>query len=231
VRLLLIEDDQAYQLAMAAHLQQLDGVDHVHVAGDGEQALEFLQSERIDLVLLDLMLPGMGGLVTCRHITSSTAVPVLILTSQDDPGWVQQIWQAGARGYLHKERGFEQVEMALASLMAGASWWDLRATAALQRSDHDPAIAAPSHQNEQLNELTQREREVLACLADGDNNRSIAQRLGIGEGTVRSHVHLLLQKLQVNNRTQAALLWLGQVPNDAHQIQSTDSCDPQSGKQ
>ena len=215
MRLLLIEDDHAYQLAMAAHLQRLDGVDHVHVAGDGEQALEFLQSELIDLVLLDLMLPGMGGLVTCRHITSSTAVPVLILTSQDDPGWVQQIWQSGARGYLHKERGFEQVEMALASLMAGASWWDLRATAALQRSDHDPAIAA-SHQNEQLNELTQREREVLACIAEGDDNRTIAQRLGIGEGTVRSHVHLLLQKLQVSNRTQAALLWLAQAPINAH---------------
>jgi len=102
VRLLLIEDDHAYQLAMAAHLQQLAGVDRVHVASDGEQALEFLQSELIDLVLLDLMLPGMGGLVTCRHITCSTAVPVLILTSQDTPQWVQQIWKAGARGYLHK---------------------------------------------------------------------------------------------------------------------------------
>jgi DNA-binding NarL/FixJ family response regulator len=59
-----------------------------------------------------------------------------------------------------------------------------------------------------LNGLTQREREVLACLAVGDNNRAIAQQLGIGEGTVRSHVHVLLQKLQVSNRTQAALIWL-----------------------
>jgi DNA-binding NarL/FixJ family response regulator len=59
-----------------------------------------------------------------------------------------------------------------------------------------------------LKELTPREREVLACLAEGENNRSISQRLGIGEGTVRSHVHVLLQKLQVRNRTQAALIWL-----------------------
>jgi two-component system NarL family response regulator len=134
VRLLLIEDDQAYQLAMAAHLQGRTGVEQVHVAGDGEQALELLESEPIDLVLLDLVLPGMGGLATCRYITKTSAIPVLIITSQDDPDWVQKIWQLGARGYLHKERAFEQVEMALASLLAGASWWDHKATAALRAS-------------------------------------------------------------------------------------------------
>jgi two-component system NarL family response regulator len=99
------------------------------------------------------------------------------------------------------------VELALASLLAGASWWDQKATAVLQRSDPRPAIAT-SEQRAWLHGLTQREREVLACLAAGDNNRAIAQQLGIGEGTVRSHVHVLLQKLQVSNRTQAALIWL-----------------------
>ncbi len=217
MRLLLIEDDDAYQLAMAAHLQHLDGVDRVHVASDGEQALEFLQSELVDLVLLDLMLPGIGGLVTCRHITSSSTMPVLILTSQDDPGWVQQMWQAGARGYLHKELGFQQVEIALAALMAGASWWDYKATAALQQATGSLASPCPE-QTRQLDSLTSREREVLTCIAEGEDNRTIALRLGIGEGTVRSHVHVLLQKLQVSNRTQAALLWLGQVPNNAHKI-------------
>jgi two-component system NarL family response regulator len=127
--------------------------------------------------------------------------------SQEDPLWVQRIWDAGARGYLHKERALAQVELALASLLAGASWWDEKATAALQRSDPLQAIAT-SDQSERLSGLTQREREVLACLAAGDNNRAIAQQLGIGEGTVRSHVHVLLQKLQVSNRTQAALIWL-----------------------
>jgi two-component system NarL family response regulator len=222
VRLLLIEDDHAYQLAMASHLQQLTVVEHVHVAGDGEQALELLQSEPIDLVLLDLMLPGIGGLVTCRHITSSSDLPLLILTSQDDPHWVHQIWQAGARGYLHKERGFEQVEMALVSLMAGASWWDQRATAALQPSSGSIGARLPVP-TRPLDSLTSREREVLACIAEGDDNRTIAHRLGIGEGTVRSHVHVLLQKLQVSNRTQAALLWLGQVPEKAKQSQAFDS--------
>ena len=177
------------------------------MAGDGEQALELLESEPIDLVLLDLVLPGMGGLATCRYITKTSAIPVLIITSQDDPDWVQKIWQAGARGYLHKERAFEQVEMALASLLAGASWWDHKATAALRASSAARSPRRADHAKH-LDSLTSRERQVLACIADGDDNRTIAQRLAIGEGTVRSHVHVLLQKLQVSNRTQAALLWL-----------------------
>jgi two-component system NarL family response regulator len=213
MRLLLIEDDQAYQLAMATHLRQLIGVQQVLIAEDGEMGLELLASHSVDLVLLDLVLPGLGGLATCRQITANTALPVLILTSQEDSGWVQRIWNVGARGYLHKERALAQVELALTSLMAGASWWDQKATAALQRSDPHQAIAA-ANQGERLKGITQREREVLACLANGDNNRAIAQRLGIGEGTVRSHVHLLLQKLQVHNRTQAALIWLTAAEHD-----------------
>jgi two-component system NarL family response regulator len=207
MHLLLIEDDQAYQLAMATHLRQLAGVQQVWVAADGEMGLELLTSKSVDLVLLDLVLPGLGGLATCRQITNKTDLPVLILTSHEESGWVRQIWDAGARGYLHKERALAQVELALASLMVGASWWDQKATAALQRSGSQQAVAA-FNQDERLNDLTQREREVLACLAAGDNNRCIAEQLGIAEGTVRSHVHALLQKLQVSNRTQAALIWL-----------------------
>ena len=207
MRLLLIEDDQAYQLAMATHLRQLPDVDAVAVAGDGEQGLEILKAEAVDLVLLDLVLPGMGGLATCTQISRESMAPVLMLTSQDDPLWVQRIWQAGARGYLHKEHAFEQVALALGSLMAGASWWDQRATAAL-RPSASGATGHPSDLQDRLNSLTPREHQVLACLAGGANNRVIATTLGIGEGTVRSHVHVLLQKLQVDNRTQAALLWM-----------------------
>jgi len=207
MHLLLIEDDQAYQLAMATHLRQLAGVQQVWVAADGEMGLELLTSRSVDLVLLDLVLPGLGGLATCRQITNKTDLPVLILTSHEESGWVRQIWDAGARGYLHKERALAQVELALASLMVGASWWDQKATAALQRSNSHQANAS-QNPSQRLNGLTQRERDVLACLAAGGGNRAIAEQLGIAEGTVRSHVHVLLQKLQVSNRTQAALIWL-----------------------
>jgi two-component system NarL family response regulator len=215
MNLLLIEDDEAYRLAMASHLRQLAGVRQVRVAADGEQGLELLADQSMDLVLLDLVLPGLGGLATCHRITSTTALPVLILTSQEDPLWVQRIWDAGARGYLHKERALAQVELALASLLAGASWWDQKATAALQSSSATRLSPHPE-QAGALESLTARERDVLACIAQGDDNRAIAQRLGIGEGTVRSHVHVLLHKLQVRNRTQAALVWLTTEARQSH---------------
>jgi two-component system NarL family response regulator len=222
--LLLIEDDQAYQLAMASHLQRLPGVRQVQVAGDGEQGLELLQGRGADLVLLDLVLPGMGGLATCQRITATTAIPVLILTSHDDPEWIRQIWQAGARGYLHKQRAFEQVQLALPSLLAGASWWDHTATASLRAAGLAP-WSELRPQRTLPDDLTLREREVLACLAEGASNRAIAQRLGIVEGTVRSHVHVLLQKLGVSNRTQAALIWLAAGESAAEQsaFQTTPS--------
>jgi two-component system NarL family response regulator len=213
MRLVLIEDDDAYRLAMASHLQQLAGVEEVLVAGDGEEGLELLAGGGADLVLLDLVLPGLGGLETCRRISAGGGPPVLILTSQDDPHWVHQIWQAGARGYLHKGQAFEQVELAISSLRAGASWWDHKATTILQAASRPAAGSTEAGSPAPLvDTLTAREREVLAQLAAGLGNRAIAQRLGIGEGTVRSHVHLVLQKLQVSNRTQAALLWLSAEP-------------------
>ena len=85
VRLLLIEDDQAYQCAMATHLRALPEVDAVAVACDGEQGLEILEREGMDVVLLDLLLPGIGGLATCSQISAKQTAPVLMLTSQDDP--------------------------------------------------------------------------------------------------------------------------------------------------
>ena len=82
MHLLLIEDDQAYQLAMASHLRQLAAVREVWVADDGEQGLELLASRPVDLVLLDLVLPGLGGLSTCRRITATTTLLVAVQDSR-----------------------------------------------------------------------------------------------------------------------------------------------------
>jgi two-component system NarL family response regulator len=147
---------------------------------------------------------------------------------------VHQIWQAGARGYLHKGRAFEQVEVAIKSLGAGASWWDHKATSILQAGTRPTASAAQALSAASLlDTLTSREREVLAQLAAGLGNRAIAERLGIGEGTVRSHVHLVLQKLHVSNRTQAALIWLSAepLPSDPPDPHHCCQADGRGGRQ
>jgi two-component system NarL family response regulator len=105
MRVLLIEDDEAFRVGIEAFLLRLPAITTVRAVGDGEQGLEALGAASADVVILDIGLPGLGGLETCRRISDGHALPVLILTSQEDSGWVQRLWEAGASGYLHKAVG------------------------------------------------------------------------------------------------------------------------------
>ncbi len=205
MRVLLIEDDEAFRVGIEAFLLRLPAVSAVRAVSDGEQGLEVLAAAGADVVILDIGLPGLGGLETCRRISADHVLPVLILTSQEDGFWVQRLWDAGASGYLHKAEALTRLETALASLEQGASWWDRSATQAL-RSRETPVDSASAETSLAL--LTPREREVLAAMAGGLTNRQIATNLGLGTGTVRVYLHTIFQKLQVSNRTQAVLKFL-----------------------
>jgi len=142
------------------------------------------------VILLDLGLPGLGGLETCRRISAEhPQIPVLVVTSQEDPAWCQRLVRAGARGYLRKGVAASDLQLAIQSVLRGASWWDAEATAALRELSTGGAAAT---RDETLALLTPREREI-------------AGELGIGLGTVRVHGHQIMQKLEVANRTQAVL--------------------------
>jgi two-component system NarL family response regulator len=205
MRVLLIEDDEAFRVGIEAFLLRLPAITTVRAVGDGEQGLEALAAASADVVILDIGLPGLGGLETSRRISDGHPQPVLILTSQEDSGWVQRLWEAGASGYLHKAEALTRLETALASLEQGASWWDRSATRAL-RTRVAPAGGTPAEGSLAL--LTPRERDVLAAMAGGLTNRQIAASLGLGTGTVRIHLQTIFQKLQVSNRTQAVLKFL-----------------------
>ncbi len=205
MRVLLIEDDEAFRVGIEAFLLRLPAVTAVRAVSDGEGGLEALAAAPADVVVLDIGLPGLGGLETCRRISDGFDLPVLVLTSQDDGRWVQRLWDAGASGYLHKAEALALLEPALTSVEQGASWWDRSATRALRTRD-TPAAAGPPEASLAL--LTPREREVLAAMAGGLTNRQIATSLGLGTGTVRVYLHTIFQKLQVSNRTQAALKFL-----------------------
>ncbi len=205
MRLLVIEDDDAFRVGVEAFLLNLPMVSAVFSVSDGEQGLGLLERTAVELVVLDIGLPGLGGLETCRRISARFALPVLILTSQEDGRWVQRLWEAGASGYLHKAEALSQLEVAIDSLRQGASWWDRSATLALRSGRRG---AGP------MDELTPRERQVLEAMAHGLTNRQIGDRLGLGTGTVRSYLHTIFQKLNVSNRTQALLKFLDQNGSD-----------------
>ncbi|NJL36701.1 MAG: response regulator transcription factor [Leptolyngbyaceae cyanobacterium SM1_4_3] len=216
LRILLVEDDELFRLGLTTRLQQEDGLEVSAEAEDGEAAIELVGDRPFDLVLLDVGLPGIGGIEACRQIKQQQPnLPVLALTSHFQKPLIARLIEAKAQGYCLKGIAAESLILAIRSVAAGASWWDSTATqeihAAFQADYPTPISEQPPE-----NLLTRREQEILALVAKGQSNQEIAKILYIAPGTVRVHVHTILQKLDVRDRTQAAVLALqkGWVASD-----------------
>jgi two-component system, NarL family, response regulator len=204
LRILLVEDDELFRLGLRVRLQQEADLEIVAETDDGETAIELAMTLAIDVVLLDVGLPGLGGIETCSQLRDrSPQLPVLVLTSHNQPALIARLIAAGAQGYCLKGIGAETLVLALRSVAAGASWWDRAATQMIQQGmgEFRPVIEEKQH-------LTQREREVLTLIAAGRSNPEIATALYITPGTVRVHVHGILHKLGVENRSQAVVVAL-----------------------
>jgi two-component system NarL family response regulator len=202
MRALVVEDDELFRLGLEVTLQGFAEIGAVTAVGDGEQALDLLRQQRFDVVLLDLGLPGLGGMETCRRISAEQPqLPVLVVTSQEDPAWCRRMVRAGARGYVRKGVAAADLQLAIQTVLRGASWWDAEATTALR----ELGTAGAEREAAALALLTPREREVLDGMGRGWSNQQIADALGISLGTVRVHGHSIMQKLEVSNRTQAVL--------------------------
>lgn len=216
LRILLVEDDELFRLGLVTRLQQEEGLEVIAEAEDGEAAIELVGDRSLDLVLLDVGLPGIGGIEACRQIKQQQPnLPVLVLTSHFQKPLIARLIEAKAQGYCLKGIPAESLILAIRSVAAGASWWDSTATqeiyAAFQAAPLTPELEQSSE-----NLLTRREQEILALVAKGQSNQEIAKTLYIAPGTVRVHVHTILQKLDVRDRTQAAVLALqkGLVASD-----------------
>ncbi len=208
MRILLVEDDELFRLGLSTRLQREPLLELVDEAADGESALELTNQKQFDIVLLDVGLPGIGGVETCRQMKQQHPdLPVLILTSHSQQPLIERIVEAGASGFCLKGIEAETLILALRSVAAGASWWDSRSTQEIRTAFMAKPVP-PTEVNKITALLTQREQEILALLAVGKSNPEIAQELHITTGTVRVHVHAILQKLEVRDRTQAAIFAL-----------------------
>ncbi len=204
LKLLLVEDDGLFRLGLATCLQRESTIELVVEASDGESALGLVQKQTFDVVILDLGLPGLGGIETCRQLQQlQPELPVLILTSHPDKHLVLKLMEAGAKGYCLKGIEADKLVLAIRSIAMGATWWDGsvsdRIYTAIHQNDKSSGLA-----NEF--QLTKRELEVLTLIARGKTNQQIAETLFITSGTARVHVHAILQKLDVSDRTQAAII-------------------------
>ncbi len=206
LRLLLVEDDELFRLGLHVKLQQQPDLEIVAEAEDGEEAVEIVKRYRLDVVILDIGLPGIGGIEACRQIKQQNPkLPVLVLTSHSQKSLITKLIEVGASGYCLKGIPAETLILAIRSVAAGASWWDQTATTQI-RATFENSVASDTAVDESNLPLTRREQEILALIAAGKSNQEIAEILYITPGTVRVHVHTIIQKLGVRDRTQAALL-------------------------
>ncbi|NJO97343.1 MAG: response regulator transcription factor [Pleurocapsa sp. CRU_1_2] len=207
LRILLVEDDELFRLGLVVRLQQETGIEILAEAIDGDTAVELTNQYLPDVVLLDVGLPGIGGVEACRQIKQlHPNIPVLVLTSHFKKQLIEQLIAVGASGYCLKGIEAETLILALRSVAAGASWWDAAITAEIRSAFK----STPVQEAKENNLLTSRETEILALIAAGKSNNEIARQLHITIGTVRVHVHAILQKLEVRDRTTAAIMAIQQ---------------------
>lgn len=208
LRLLLVEDDELFRLGLQVKLQQQPDIEIVAEAEDGETAVEIVKRYALDVVLLDIGLPGIGGIEACRQIKQQNPqLPILVLTSHSQQSLIVRLIAAGAQGYCLKGISADVLLLAIRSVAAGASWWDRTATTEIRsKVEINAAFDSWREIEADVSPLTRREQEILALVAVGKSNQQIAEVLYITPGTVRVHVHAIVQKLGVRDRTAAAIL-------------------------
>lgn len=214
----IVDDDPIVCESLRTILAATGAADVLWTANDGERAVERYRSgphDRPDVLLIDIRMPGIGGLEAARRILAfDKAARVLFLTTFSDRAYIDEAIALGARGYLIKQ-DVASVGPALQAVMAGqvvlgAEVLD-RLAADRRGGDADAADAAEGTGDaspDAFPELSDREREIAALVAEGLDNRDIAARLFLSQGTVRNRISGILDKLGMTNRTQLAIAWI-----------------------
>ncbi|WP_322806883.1 response regulator transcription factor [Thermanaerothrix sp.] len=198
VRVVVVDDHALFRRGLIELLRDMPELKVVGEAGDGQEALEVIRHTMPDVVLLDINMPHMDGLRTLEALRKSPSSPkVLMLTVSQHEEDLMQAIRSGADGYLLKNVEPEELRKAILRVYQGEGALSPEVTA--------PVLRAIAYQSEIANRqiLSDRELEVLECLADGQTTGQIAAKLYISDNTVKTHVRHILEKLEASNRTEA----------------------------
>ncbi len=207
LNILIVEDHELTRFGLKTTFEGVDYVNTIFEAESAEKALEIFDANEIDVIIMDLGLPGMNGIEATQKIRSRKKdVKVIMLTSHNDEKEVISSLKAGANAYCSKEINPQRLITVVQSVADGAAWFDpsiahivLKASCQAQVQDDNSADNAKKY------DLTARESQILKLMTEGYSNMEIAQILVISINTTKAHVANILQKLEVDDRLQAAL--------------------------
>lgn len=212
IKVLLIEDHEMTRLGIALVCENTDGLELISQADNGKSGVELALKLNPDVVLMDIGLPGIDGIEACSLIKKQAPnIKILMFTSRESEDDVFASLSAGADGYIMKGTEKNQMINALKTVADGAAWLDPAiARLVLSSVKKQNNINSSDNQTLQIKNnknnygLTDRELQVLALIVEGLNNEQIAKKLVVTISTAKAHVHSILQKLYVDNRTQAS---------------------------
>lgn len=213
ISVLLVEDHTMTRMGLSLVLEKAEGIELIDEAEDGATGVEKAMKLLPDVILMDIGLPNIDGIEATRKLKESGIdSKVLIFTSRDSEDDVFASFKAGADGYIMKGSTPEQTTSAIKAVSEGTAWIDPAIAklvlSSIQRSNPAPAPTGEINYKAGKNTygLTEREMEVLALIVEGLSNPQIADRLVITRATAKAHVHSILQKLYVDDRTKAAIM-------------------------
>jgi DNA-binding NarL/FixJ family response regulator len=212
IRIVVADDHPIFRDGLCKLLALEEDFEVVAQAQDGRQVLDVLQQYSPDILLLDLKMPGLDGLATLQRLQAvKNRTRVIVLTASDDKNEFVQAMKLGTSGIVLKQTATELLIKSIRKVHAGEIWLDSHTTAAVIRQfvandeTPPPAPQAPTSRERERSPLSQREREIVALVAQGFKNKEMAEKMFISEQTVKNHLHNIFDKLGVSDRLELAL--------------------------
>jgi DNA-binding NarL/FixJ family response regulator len=215
IRIVVADDHPIFRDGLCRLLALEEDFEVVAQAQDGRQVLDVLQQHEPDILLLDLKMPGLDGLATLQRLQiAKNKTRVIVLTASDDKNEFVQAMKLGTSGIVLKQTATELLIKSIRKVHAGEIWLDSHTTAAVIRQfvandEAQPAVHSlpptPPTRERERSPLSQREREIVALVAQGFKNKEMAEKMFISEQTVKNHLHNIFDKLGVSDRLELAL--------------------------
>ena len=205
IRVLLADDDPIIIQGLSMIIGSNEGFEVIGVASDGREAVRFAREKRPDVAVLDIRMPVMNGIEAASVMLKEDLCAPLLLTTFDEPELIADALMAGARGYILKNSPADRIISAIHAVAEGGTVFAPDVIGYIQSMIKKPHKAFGETQEDIFRELTPRELEIAALVAEGLSNAQIAERLFLADGTVRNHISTILEKTRLEHRTQIAV--------------------------